>query len=417
VINYSKLQEKFAMTVALFLSGGAPNLSFMAGGVYEFDKLGVEYSLISTSGAGMLVGLLYAAPRGDGDVKTLRQEALRRTVEMYIDDRIFQLMEMYWGFPANYKIFHKSGPAAELYTRFWSQIPRPRFLDKSSQRFVDDLTELALSAMCPTDLTLWSKGICQPAPFIYDSVDFDKLKQVTAEFCMNAYCLDTHAMELFEKQDITPAHFHAALAFPLLYAPFKLNGKTYIEGSAIDTIGLKPVFDSLYQAEAKVDRETTWTGEELPPVYHPRPGRPEIDTLVVFNMLGHEKLLREPRHLLDAFSQEIVVPLVPSAKDQLSLFKQNDLPRYRHATPGLELLEVELNLTDAEWEASLDWSYTNGAALFERGCEAARDLYAAHKDRLAPQRQRTRKSADNQNNRIPTSVSRPISDYFSLTAA
>lgn len=372
------------MTVALLLSGGAPNLTFMAGGVYELDRLGVEYTLVSTSGAGMLIGLLYAAPPGNGDIKALRQEALRKSVDMYVDDRIFQFMEKFFFFPANYKVFHKPGTVAELYTRFWQKVPRPQFPDKSVQRLVDDWIDLMLATLCPTDLGPWSKGMCQPAPFIYDAVDFDKLKQFDADFVMNAYCIETHKMELFEKQVLTPQHFQAALAFPLIYSPYKLNGKTYLEGSAIDTICFEPVFDYLYQPDETAGTETTWSGRAVPAKYKPRAEKPKVDTLLVFNMLGHEQLVREPRHLLDAFSQEIIVPLVPLTKDDIRIFRREHLPRYQKTNPDLALLEVSLDLSQAEWDASLDWSYGNATTLFERGREAARALFEAHADRLAP---------------------------------
>ena len=52
------------MTIALVLGGGAPNLTLMAGAVAALDDAGVEFDVVSTSGAGMLIGLLYAAPKG-----------------------------------------------------------------------------------------------------------------------------------------------------------------------------------------------------------------------------------------------------------------------------------------------------------------------------------------------------------------
>jgi predicted acylesterase/phospholipase RssA len=51
-------------TISLVLGGGAPNLTLMAGAVAGLDDAGVEFDVVSTSGAGMLIGLLYAAPKG-----------------------------------------------------------------------------------------------------------------------------------------------------------------------------------------------------------------------------------------------------------------------------------------------------------------------------------------------------------------
>lgn len=246
--------------------------------------------------------------------------------------------------------------------------------------------------------------MCQPAPFIYDAVDFEKLKTIAADFVMNAYCIETHKMELFEKSEITPEHFQAALAFPLIYAPFKLNGKTYIEGSAIDTICFEPVFDYLYQPDKKAGTETTWSGRDVPAKYEQRSEKPKVDTLLVFNMLGHEQLVREPRHLLDAFSQEIITPLVPLTKDDIRIFKREHLPRYQKTNPNLELLEVPLNLSEMGWDASLDWSYSNATRLFERGRESARAVFEANRERLDPEFKAAKKTTRRKSNFIDRSA-------------
>ena len=39
------------MTIALVLGGGAPNLTLMAGAVAALDDAGVEFDIVSTSGA------------------------------------------------------------------------------------------------------------------------------------------------------------------------------------------------------------------------------------------------------------------------------------------------------------------------------------------------------------------------------
>jgi NTE family protein len=81
------------------LSGGAPVLTFMAGALVALDERNVKFDVVSASGAGMLVGLLYAAPAG-GPGK--RQEALKNTVDMGVSDQIYDR------FPVNFKVFHIS---------------------------------------------------------------------------------------------------------------------------------------------------------------------------------------------------------------------------------------------------------------------------------------------------------------------
>ena len=100
------------MTIALVLGGGAPNLTLMSGAVAALDDAGVEFDIVSTSGAGMLVGLLYAAPKG-GDIKRDRAAALKNTVNMGVHDAIYRF------FPVNFKVFHKPGTLAQAYIKFW----------------------------------------------------------------------------------------------------------------------------------------------------------------------------------------------------------------------------------------------------------------------------------------------------------
>src|SRR5271163_4042264 len=86
---------------ALLIGGGAPNASLMAGALVAFLHQGVEFDVISTSGAGALMGLLYTAPVGGDPVA-----ALENWVNVGVADPI------YAGFPVNYKVFMKPGPQA-----------------------------------------------------------------------------------------------------------------------------------------------------------------------------------------------------------------------------------------------------------------------------------------------------------------
>ena len=49
---------------ALLLGGGAPTLTLQSGALAALHEQGVKFDIVSTAGAGMLIGLLYAAPKG-----------------------------------------------------------------------------------------------------------------------------------------------------------------------------------------------------------------------------------------------------------------------------------------------------------------------------------------------------------------
>lgn len=371
-------------TIALVLGGGAPNLTLMAGAVAALDDAGVKFDVVSTSGAGMLIGLLYAAPKGRD-----RAAALQNTVNMGVHDAIYRF------FPVNFKVFHKPGTLAQAYTKFWqiaadnrkaiegpagdfrdqwlkmlsaSPLFAPwaeawkQFLGKFSspdnksgdaQRFFDDWAALMLATFCPTDLSAASQGMCQPAPFVEQAVDFSKLKEFEGDFYMSAYCIESGKMEIFEKKEITIEHFQAALAFPLIYAPFKMNGKTYLEGAAKDTLNFKGLLEY-------------------------RKGYPKvIDTIVVLDVLGMKELIAEPRGLYDAWVKSIIVPLTAIAEDDIKLFEQLHLENkvnlkkyFRGKKPKVVKIDFQKQISHNNWPNVLDWSYSNLSALYEAGYRA-----------------------------------------------
>jgi predicted acylesterase/phospholipase RssA len=391
------------MTIALVLGGGAPNLTLMAGAVAALDDAGVEFDIVSTSGAGMLIGLLYAAPKGSsGDIKRDRAVALKNTVNMGVHDAIYRF------FPVNFKVFHKPGTLAQAYTKFWQlaadnreaiegpvgdfrdqwlemlssasplfapwaeawkqflgKVSSPDDKNRDAQRFFDDWAALMLATFCPSDLSATSQGVCQPAPFVEQAVDFSKLKEFKGEFYMSAYCIESGEMEIFEKKEITIEHFQAALAFPLIYAPFKMNGKTYLEGAAKDTLNFKGLLKHRNE--------------------HRKDHRKVIDTIVVLDVLGMKELIAEPRNLYDAWVKSIIVPLTAIAEDDIKLFEQLHLANIKNLKkyfdgkkPKLVKIDFQKQISHNNWPNVLDWSYSNLSALYEAGYRAgstaAKDL-------------------------------------------
>ena len=334
------------MTVGLMLGGGAPNLTLMSGALAALDEKGVEFSVVSTSGAGMVIGLLYAAPRG-----MTRQEALSRTREMGVSDSLYGM------FPVNFKVFHKPGAMAQQYTQLMQKMSALQMRsmmptgNPSGEHLFNDWMQLMFAAMCPSDLGPMSKGLCEPAPWIEEVVDFSELRRYPGDFYLNAYNVTDERMEIFGKDEITVDHFHAGLAFPFIYSPFKMNGKTYIEGSAIDTLNYRGLLEKK---------------------------RPKLKTVVVFDVLGADKLIREPRNLYDAWVRSIIVPLVQLAKDDTRLFELEHNKKHK-----LNVLKVPFDIPESHWPYVLDWSRSNLDTLYEIGYDSAMRFHAEHEAELA----------------------------------
>ncbi|HKK30314.1 MAG TPA: patatin-like phospholipase family protein [Alphaproteobacteria bacterium] len=336
------------MGIALVLGGGAPNMTMMAGALLEFDRAGVKFDVVSTAGAGMLIGLLYAAPK---DLS--RQEALRRTKDLGVSDLIYKV------FPVNFKVFHKPGALAEMYTRAAQLMRPPRLPESELERFWLDWWRLMVAAACPTDLSYFSKGLCQPAPWIESVVDFEKLQKFEGDFYLSAYCIEDQEHVLFQKDEIDAHTFRAALAMPFIYEPFKMNGKTYLEGAAQDALNYKGLIETVEAKEF------------------------DIDTIVVFDVLGTRKAVREPRNLYDAWVKSIIVPLVEIARDDTRLF---DLVHNRNpdGSEKRRLLRVGFDefMPESQWDKVYDWSYSNLSTLFDVGREAALAFLEEHHELL-----------------------------------
>jgi predicted acylesterase/phospholipase RssA len=382
---------------ALILGGGAPNATFMAGGVHTLLEKGVKFDVISTSGAGVLIGLLATAPK-NGDPLA----ALAATPNMGVDDLIFSML------PVNYKVFKKPIPSGEEYygtaqkwlnaNPFYTANPQTEM-----ERLTNDWLELMLATFTPSTLNPQSKGMAENVPFIEEYVDFEALCQIEPEFYINAYRIGSAdkagKIISFSKEEITGDHVRASVAFPFVYPPFPLEGKSYYEGAAVDSLNYKSLVKQRH---------------------------PDLETLVVFDIIGADQLIREPRNLWDAYIISIITPLVEIAKDDTKLFqafhnpiieihpedrqKIEALPfneqfaawqelNWENAkygdTPGAprqwhsdqvkrkwKLLRVPFEVPAEHWPHVLDWSYSNLSTLFEIGKEAGERFYEQHQDDL-----------------------------------
>jgi hypothetical protein len=335
------------MSSALVLGGGAPTLTLQSGALAALDEMGVEFTAVSTAGAGMVIGLLYAAPKG-----MTRQEALQNTVNMGVAD------EIYNQFPVNYKVFFKPGDLADQYRNVLGMLPKMSVGNTPAERLFGDWMSLMFSTLSPSDMSTNSLGLCAPAPWIDHVVDFEKLQQYPGEFYINAYNLTDHKMEIFAKHQISPEHFRAALAFPFIYPPYKLNGKTYIEGSAIDTLCFKGLLD--YRGKRQKQELTRSAGGG-----GSGPSLAPIKNIIVFDVLSSDKIIREPKTLYEAWIQSIMIPLVEIAKDDLELFQLKHQKKW-----NVDLLKIEFDIPDDHWPYALDWSYSNLKTLYDVGYKA-----------------------------------------------
>jgi predicted acylesterase/phospholipase RssA len=340
-------REGNIMSTALVLGGGAPNLTLMSGALSALTEKKVKFDVISTAGAGTFIGLLYAAPK---DVSPL--QALQNTISISISDWIYQF------FPVNYKVYQKPGAGAQLYRKAFNNLPWINTMNHltaptPAQRFLFDWIQLVISTFSPSDLSPMSKGLCAHMPFITDWVDFETIKDVDFDFYINAYNITDRRMESFSKKEITVDHYMACSSFPFIYPPKRMDGKIYFEGAAVDCLNYKSLVEN----------------------------HPEVSTIVVFDVLGSDKLFREPRDLYDAWVLSIITPLVEIARDDTKIFElqYNIGPDNK---PLRNLLKVEFDIPEKHLDQVLDWSFNNLQALFDIGYQAGLRFFDKHQNVL-----------------------------------
>jgi predicted acylesterase/phospholipase RssA len=358
---------------ALVIGGGAPNSTLIAGALTAFLDEGIEFDVISASGAGVLMGLLYQAP-----LDCTPREALQRWAEVGVADSIYKM------FPVNYKIFNKPGHGASSYRdQVPAQMPQmPQlpglpnmagaggnpFLDVFTQRFAEasgawnDWMHLMLSAMSPSDLSSKSLGLCAHHPFLEQAIDFDAIARMKPAFYINAYNMSKSEMQIWDKDEIAPIHVRAALSFPFLYPPTEIDGDDYIEGAALDTLNFDPLLTSGDNAGKHDD----------------------FDTIVVLDILGEDRLIRKPRNLYDAWVRSIITPLVKISKTEMRLFELEHNTHPDTGEPLRRLLKVDLmsGIPDEHWPEVLDWSASNMQLLFDVGYRAGKAFCREHGESL-----------------------------------
>jgi NTE family protein len=323
---------------ALIISGGAPNATLVAGALTAFHKEGLEFDVVSTAGAGALLGLMYYAPRNGDPTATLKG-----VIDLGVADPLYE------AFPVNFKVFNKPGALADMYRRMLAANPFTHHLatmaapNADSQFFKDSLS-LMFATACPSDLNTNSLGLCAHVPFAEEVIDFDKVATIAPHFLVNAYNLSTREMENFDQQSLTPLHLQAALSFPFLYPPTQIGDGFYIEGAALDCLNFQNLLEE----------------------------HPDLEEIVVFDILGAERLLRAPRNLYDAWVMSIITPLIEIARDDLKIFES----RYRQQYPSLEHLHklplIE-GIPDDDLPDVFDWSRSNLQRLFDIGYRCAVD--------------------------------------------
>ena len=108
-----------------------------------------------------------------------------------------------------------------------------------------------------------------------------------------------------------------------------------------------------------------------------------LKTIVVFDVLGADTLIRAPRNLYDSWVLSMIIPLVKTAQDNLELFALKHNKGWERAKGAkTDLLKIEFDIPEDNLVEVLDWSASNAVRLFEIGYQSGLSFSGAHADQL-----------------------------------
>jgi hypothetical protein len=128
-------------------------------------------------------------------------------------------------------------------------------------------------------------------------IDFDNLKNVPYEVYIGALNLQKRQAEIFSREEITPAHLQASTTVIFMNELTRINNIPYAESTYVDAYNFKQVLEA----------------------------HPDIDTIVLIDILGMKSWVYAPKDLMDAFNVSITGGFANSARDDLAIFEERYL--------------------------------------------------------------------------------------------
>lgn len=220
--------------VGIVLSGTAPAMTLMSGAMLAFAERDVEFDVISTTGVGGLIGMMYLAPRG-GD----RRKALRELPNLFVSDWLYKVV------PINFKVFQKYSSLAPAFYRLRKALPQftiPPEEPAELKRLFNDWLQLWATALTPFSHEFVRETFMSHVPLVQDLVDFDKLKTSTTKFYLNAFSLASRRLRIFDHTQLTPDIYNGAQAMFMLLPPVATEHDLLTTGATRDPTGLQAIW-------------------------------------------------------------------------------------------------------------------------------------------------------------------------------
>ena len=348
--------------LGIVLSGTAPTMTLMSGAMLAFAHHKVEFDVISTTGVGGLIGMLYLAPKGKS-----REQALRELPNLFVSDWLYRAV------PINFKVFHKYSPFAAKFYELRKSLPKFKLAPEDpseAKRFFNDWMELWATALTPASSQYSRNGFMSHVPLVDDLVDFKALNdphKTKTKFYLNAFSLSNRRLRIFDnwdKKDLNIDHYNAAQAMYMLFPPVQTTNDLLMTGANRDPTGLQAI----------------WTKER--------------DLWAVLALDPHpECFWRKPTDAYDAFQLMLMNPIVHLQRLLFSLYARTDA--LVNSPPGgsaasaagfklPRLYSIKAAIPKDYWPKMFKWTHENAMILQQAGYDAAlpiaKRLAEAHTD-------------------------------------
>jgi len=325
--------------IGIVLSGWAPAMTLMSGVMLGFIKEGISFEVVSTSGIGALIALLYLAPKG----KT-NEEALKELPNLFVSNLLHRLA------PLNFKMFYKNSPFAQLWYELREQLPKIPVDPGSASpaaRFVNDSMDLVATAVTPPTLESYRNALMSQVSMMEERVDFNALRDPEFEprLYLNAFDLAAKRQRIFSTGEIAADAYRAAQAMFLMFPPEPIDGELYTTGATHDPTGLQAIW---MNERANLDMVIA-----LDPVA-PAIWRPPVNVHDAFQLM-----LLNPIVALQVLTFALYAETESAINAQLDLNAQPKLPRlYR-----LPFDVAPCKIPAAYYPQMLEWTHKNAVTL------------------------------------------------------
>ena len=332
--------------IGIVLSGTAPAMTLMSGAMLAFADHGVEFDVISTTGVGGLIGMLYLAPKNKD-----RQKALRELPNLFVSDWLYRMV------PINFKVFHKYSIFAEKFYLRRKLLPKFTLAPEDpseAKRFLNDWLELWATALTLPSYQYTRHGFMSHVPLVDDLVCFDTLNdsaKTKTRFYLNAFSLSRRRLRIFdnfEKKDLNVDHYNGAQAMYMLFPPVQTMDDLLMTGATRDPTGLQAIWTK---------ERDLWSVLALDP-------QPEC-------------FWRMPTDAYDAFQLMLMNPIVHLQRLMFTLYARTDALVNASAGGSAtslklpRLYSMKADIPKPHWPKMLTWTHENAVILQKVGYEAA----------------------------------------------